>query len=241
MTRLIFMIGVLFLFVTQSNSQDLEGAWSLEEDGVTRWLLMVDGCFTWTKYATVDGFYQNTVGGTYQNNSDQIIATIEFNPHDSTEVGQTLRWKYDLADDKLSIRLKDDQPFEFTKSKSSDPADLSGAFLFSGRKRDGEITRRDTDQPRKTMKILVGDRFQWIAYHVTDKKFMGTGGGNYASVDGVYTENIEFFSRNQSRVGASLEFNYEVVDGEWHHTGNSSSGKPLYEIWSKRKDSLPKY
>ena len=163
MTRLIFMISALFLFVTQSNSQDLEGAWSLEEDGVTRWLLMVDGCFTWTKYATVDGFYQNTVGGTYQNNSDQIIATIEFNPHDSTEVGQTLRWKYDLAGDKLSIRLKDDQPFEFTKSKSPDPADLSGAFLFSGRKRDGEITRRDTDQPRKTMKILVGDRFQWIA------------------------------------------------------------------------------
>ena len=231
-------IFVLTLLTTvgffQVDGQDLEGAWSSSEDGITRWLLMVDGCFTWTKYSTLDGFFQNTVGGTYQNNTNQILATIEFNPHDSTEIGQTLKWNYTLEDDRIQIQLGDGAPFEFTKSEPSESNELEGAFLFAGRKRNDEISRRNPDQPRKTMKILVGDRFQWIAYHTTEKRFMGTGGGNYSSVDGVYTENIEFFSRNQSRVGASLNFNYEIIDGEWHHTGKSSSGNPLYEIWSKR-------
>jgi len=39
----------------------------------------------------------------------------------------------------------------------------NGVIIFSGSKRDGEIQARDTDQPRKTMKILSGTRFQWIA------------------------------------------------------------------------------
>ena len=66
-------------------------------------------------------------------------------------------------------------------------------------------------------------------------QFKGTGGGNYTSKDGVYTENIEYFSRDNSRVGASLEFNYEVKENDWHHTGNNSKGEPMYEIWARRK------
>ncbi|MDX1470670.1 MAG: hypothetical protein R3213_04170 [Flavobacteriaceae bacterium] len=63
---------------------------------------------------------------------------------------------------------------------------------------------------------------------------MGTGGGTYTTEDGKYTENIEFFSRDNSRVGASLEFDFELVDGDWHHSGFSSKGDPLYEIWTLR-------
>ena len=106
---------------------------------------------------------------------------------------------------------------------------------MSGRKRDGEIQQRDTNRPRKTMKILSGTRFQWIAYNIETKQFMGTGGGTYTTIDGVYTENIEFFSRDNSRVGASLPFNFELQEGKWHHSGNSSKGAPIYEIWSQRE------
>lgn len=227
--------AVIFLFVSFSiQAQDLTGAYSSTENGVVRWLLMNDNCFTWTKYSLSDGEFINTIGGTYTNTGNQIEPTIEFNPHDTSEVGQTLQWSYMLEGDKLSIRLSENQdPFLFMKEQSADQP-LSGAFLFSGRKRDGEISRRDTDQPRKTMKMLVGDRFQWIAYHTTEKRFMGTGGGHYIAKDGKYTENIEFFSRDKSRVGASLEFDFELIDGEWHHSGKSSKGDPMYEIWSKR-------
>ncbi len=105
---------------------------------------------------------------------------------------------------------------------------------MSGRKRNGEIQLRDTSKPRKTMKIMSGTRFQWIAYNTETKQFMGTGGGTYTSVKGEYTEHIEFFSRDDSRVGASLKFNYSVVDRKWYHSGLSSKGDSIYEIWSIR-------
>jgi hypothetical protein len=50
----------------------------------------------------------------------------------------------------------------------------------------------------------------------------------------VYTETIEYFSRDNSRVGAHLEFQYEVKGTDWHHTGLNSKGEPLYEIWARR-------
>jgi hypothetical protein len=105
---------------------------------------------------------------------------------------------------------------------------------MSGRKRDGKIQTRSTDGPRKTMKILSGKRFQWIAYNTATGDFFGTGGGSYTTVNGKYTENIEFFSRDNSRVGAALGFDYELIDENWHHSGFSSKGAPLYEIWSQR-------
>ena len=84
------------------------------------------------------------------------------------------------------------------------------------------------------MKILSSSRFQWIAYNTATGKFSGTGGGSYTAENGVYTEHIEFFSRDDSRVGAQLSFEYEVIENEWHHSGKSSKGKPIYEIWSPR-------
>jgi hypothetical protein len=106
---------------------------------------------------------------------------------------------------------------------------------MSGRERNGEIQVRNTTGPRKTMKILSGTRFQWIAYNTETKQFSGTGGGSYTTVNGVYTENIEFFSRDDTRVGASLKFDFKLVDGKWDHSGFSSKGDPLHEIWSVRK------
>ncbi len=87
----------------------------------------------------------------------------------------------------------------------------------------------------KPLKFLKDGRFQWIAYDTDGMQFKGTGGGSYTSKDGVYTENIEYFSRDNSRVGASLQFKYEIKGDDWHHTGNNSKGEPMYEIWARRK------
>ncbi len=106
---------------------------------------------------------------------------------------------------------------------------------MSGRVRDGETQQRDTNRPRKTMKILSGTRFQWIAYNTETKQFMGTGGGTYTTEDGTYTETIKFFSRDDSKVGRDLPFNYELINGNWHHSGLSSKGDPIHEIWSIRQ------
>ncbi|MBT8309198.1 MAG: membrane or secreted protein, partial [Flavobacteriaceae bacterium] len=86
----------------------------------------------------------------------------------------------------------------------------------------------------KTMKILSGTRFQWIAYNTETKEFKGSGGGTYTTIDGKYTENIEFFSRDDSKAGLRLTFDYKLIDGHWHHSGLSSKGAPIHEIWSVR-------
>ncbi len=125
---------------------------------------------------------------------------------------------------------------EFSRLDDGKPGKLFGAWLFSNRIRNGEMgTPRSADNPRKTMKILSGTRFQWIAYNTETKEFMGTGGGTFTTKDGKYIENIDFFSRDNSRVGASLEFDYELKGNDWHHKGFSSKGDPIYEIWSLRE------
>jgi hypothetical protein len=89
---------------------------------------------------------------------------------------------------------------------------------------------------RKTIKLLTGTRFQWAAINPETKQFSGTGGGTYTIKDGKYTETIEFFSRDNNRVGASLTFDYELKDGkDWHHSGLSSAGAKIYEVWSKEQ------
>ena len=95
------------------------------------------------------------------------------------------------------------------------------------------MVSRPINQARRTLKLLSGKRFQWVAFNVETKEFSGTGGGTYTTKDGAYTENIQFFSRDRSSVGASLAFTYELIDGQWHHSGLSSKGSPIYEIWSK--------
>jgi hypothetical protein len=53
---------------------------------------------------------------------------------------------------------------------------------------------------------------------------------------GKYTENIDFFSRDQSRVGMSLSFDFALTpENDWRHSGKSSKGDPIDEVWSKRE------
>ena len=51
---------------------------------------------------------------------------------------------------------------------------LAGSWLMSGIERRGEMRMRDVNRPRKTMKMLAGGRFQWIAYDISKK--LGTTG-----------------------------------------------------------------
>ncbi|MGB3144525.1 MAG: hypothetical protein WBB24_10480, partial [Maribacter sp.] len=111
---------------------------------------------------------------------------------------------------------------------------LDSAWLFATRGPDTGQDRRGEESARKTLKFLKDGTFQWIAYDTDTMKFSGTGGGNFTSSNGVYTENIEFFSRDNARVGASLKFNYELKDDDWYHTGKNSKGEPMFEIWSRR-------
>ena len=101
-------------------------------------------------------------------------------------------------------------------------------------RKNGDKITENPLRARRTYKLLTGNRFQWIAINIETGEFSGTGGGVYSFVNGNYTENLEFFSRDSSRVGASLNFTGKVENEQWHHSGLSSKGDPIYEIWTKK-------
>lgn len=232
-------IAILLILLTLSiSAQNPVGAWT--------WNQTIDGkdlkgvvifsedyqAATW--YDAETGAFSETNGGSWKLEGSTMTEVVEFDSKRPERVGQTVSFEIELdGPDKMRIVGQEEWA---TRLDSGEPGDLAGAWLISGRMRDGEIRERSTDRPRKTMKILSGTRFQWIAYNTETKQFMGTGGGTYTTIDGKYTENIEFFSRNDKRVGASLEFNYEIKEGKWHHSGKSSKGDPMYEVWSVRED-----
>jgi hypothetical protein len=160
-----------------------------------------------------------------------MTEVVEFDTDNPERVGSSVVFDVELNNDYLKIVGSDRK---FFRNDDGSPGKLNGAWLMSSRFRNGVMQERETNRPRKTMKILSGTRFQWIAYDTSKKTFIATGGGTYTTKNGVYTENIEFFSRDISRVGMKLEFEYNLKDGNWNHKGFSSKGKAINEIWTKR-------
>ena len=236
MKTLIIFLLTFFLFQS-SHSQSLLGAWennytSPEGIALKTIITFTDQYQVLTTYNATTGAFIHTNGGSWTLAGDRLTEITEFNSENPERVGGAISFKIILNEDSLTI-VKSNQ--KFRRLDHGSPGVLQGAWLMSGRIKDGETQSRDTKRPRKTMKILSGTRFQWIAYNTDTKQFMGTGGGTYSTINGEYTENIAFFSKDNSRVGASLQFNYKLKEGNWHHTGYSSKGKPIYEIWSARK------
>ncbi|MBT8270489.1 MAG: membrane or secreted protein [Bacteroidia bacterium] len=219
-----------------AQSQVLIGAWETtittdSGDKIRNVVIFSDGFQVSTNYYADTGKFIVTNGGSWEIDGEMLTETVEFDTRDSTRVGTKIKFKISIDDNKLSA---DEYDIIWTRIDNGEPGALQGAWLMSGRVRDGVIRTRDTNRPRKTMKILSGSRFQWIAYNTETKQFMGTGGGTYTTVDGKYTEKIEFFSRDDSKAGMHLEFDYELIEGNWHHKGFSSKGDPIHEIWSRR-------
>jgi hypothetical protein len=213
------------------------GSWqrTIEQNGkaVHEVLLVTDHFFSWTSYYQEDSEFIMTLGGSWEEEGEEIIVTYEFHTADPSMVGQTERVSFRFSSDGEDFYVPADITVPWTEHQTSS-YDLQGAWLFSGRKQDGEISRRSTDQPRKTMKLLTGGWFQWIAYNTETGEFSGTGGGEYTAENGKYIEKIKFFSRDKTRVGAELSFDFDLQEGEWHHSGLNSRGEPMYEIWAPR-------
>lgn len=215
--------------------EELQGAWRTsykneKNQEVTITTIVMDGYIVETFYNKESKRFDKTFGGSWSADGEFFTFNYEFSSANAGDAGKTIKFGYDLKGD--TITFEGDEKI-WTRIDHGNTVELSGAWLFAGRKTDGEISRRPVSE-RKTMKMLSDSRFQWIAYHTGTGEFFGTGGGTYKAQDGKYTEQIEFFSRDSSRVGAILSFNYELQNSEWHHIGFSSKGDPLYEIWSPR-------
>jgi hypothetical protein len=235
MKKIIVLIIYTFCIINV-NAQNVIGAWErnhISEQGKNLKSIVIfsNGYQAISTYESESGKFIYSNGGTWNLKGDTMTEKVEFDTKNSDRVGSEVTFKIQITDSTLSIIGSD---MKFKKLDDGSPGDLNGAWLMSGRVKDGKKQLRKTNGPRKTMKLLSGKRFQWIAYNTESKKFMGTGGGTYTTKNGVYSEKIEFFSRDNSKPGLTLKFDYEITNNEWNHKGLSSKGDPLHEIWISR-------
>ena len=232
-----FISSLLFFFTLTVSAQIPSNVYFFQEkvDGITRFneLKINDNYLINTVYEANPAKFIKTVGGFYTIANDTIKVHLEFNSDYEKDSISELIFPYTLQSDKLILHT---QPkLEYLAPENLEQ-DLDGHWLFGTRGPDTGQERRGDSKPRKTLKVLQDNTFQWIAYNTETMKFYGTGGGSFSSEDGVYVEKINFFSRDDSRVGAELKFNYKLEGDDWHHQGNNSKGEPMYEIWERRSN-----
>lgn len=240
------MKPILFLFFSLFTlvgfTQSIDGSWRLktrnglpvEEQYIK---IYQEGYFAYGA-KKADNSFLEAGGGEFTLVGDIYTETLDFFTAQPDYVGQKFTYTLRRTGNQLILEAQlNGKPFKETWEQISNKSNaLTGNWVITGRKRDGEISER-APGARRTIKILGGDRFQWVAFNSETREFMGSGGGTYTAENGKYTENITFFSRDNNRVGASLEFQFEVIDGKWHHSGISSKGDPIYEIWSDYKEA----
>ena len=236
MNKLIALL-VFALLSLGANAQNLLGAWehistSENDEKLKTVAIFSDGYHVITTYDESSGKFIETRGGSWETKNGAVIEKIEFDSSKPERVGTESTFQFKVSNSQLTFL---ESGIKFTRIDNNQPGKLHGAWLMSGRVADGKNQLRDISGPRKTMKILSGTRFQWIAYNTKTKQFLGTGGGTYTTINGDYTESIAFFSKDETKVGLKIKFNFELIDGNWNHSGFSSKGDPIHEIWSSRK------
>ncbi|MDX2283357.1 MAG: membrane or secreted protein [Bacteroidia bacterium] len=212
----------------------LAGAWQLEDASGTQTVMVIsEGYYMAAAYSLADKRFLATWGGVYAvQPSGMLRETREFDTRDSTQVGNTSEWGLQQEAARLTVRR--DGRSEVWKRLDEAAGALNGCWRITARM-DGEGKMQPIPySPRRTLKLLTGTRFHWAAINVETKQFFGAGGGTYTFANGTYTEQIEFFSRDASRVGASLSFQGTVSGNEWTHSGLSSRGQPIQEVWTRQ-------
>lgn len=202
----------------------LDGVYLAKQGDINMLLLAKNGYGSMITYK--DDAYLSTKGGPYTFDGTSLNVTWEYDDENSAAVGTQTTYPASFANGALHI-----EGVAFKKQAAKEQG-LDAVWRITGRQNAEGAINSIPRGDRKTIKILVDGYFQWIAINPATKGFYGTGGGKYSFVNRQYTENIVFFSRDNSRVGAKLNFQGEIKDGAWHHSGLSSKGDPIYEVWS---------
>ena len=204
---LFYIHGQVYTFQSKENGKT-----------VTHRILIDNSYLVETQFLSNPAQFILTRGGFYNKEGKEISINFEFNSNFEKDSLKNLKINWSKDWEKVSKK----------------PEDLDGKWLMAGRVTGQGERRRDTSRPRKTMKFLLNGYFQWTAFNTETFQFFGSGGGFYTTENGKYTEHIQYFSRDNSRVGAVLPFNYSLKGSDWHHQGYSSKGDPMHEIWSMR-------
>jgi hypothetical protein len=215
------------------DTKNIVGAWGYGPAEKKTVMINTDKVFSVATYDVTGKKFISSYGGTWRIAGDKLIKSIEWNSTDSLQVGKEISEDVQITGGKLVSKLNNET---WTRLDDGKPGELMGAWIITGNYTNDKVSKRGNPFfPRRTMKVLSGKYFHWIAYNVATKTFMNAGGGTYTTANGKYTENIEFFTKTAESVGKSLAFDYSFVDGDWRHKGQKSTGGAMDECWSKRE------
>lgn len=225
-----FLVLFLTLLSFQSVAQSLSGAWRHTNGDINTIILASDKYISVTEYKNNE--FIKTWGGPYETQkSGQIFIDIDFNSSNQDRVTTKQTYMFKLKKKKLEFNN-----ISYEKIGEDKPNALTGLWVITGRANPQGEMSKITPGARRTYKLMAGGYFQWLAINIKNGEFSGTGGGKYTLENGKYTEHIEFFSRDNGRVGAELSFEASVSGNEWTHSGKSSKGEPIKEVWSKAEN-----
>ncbi|MGA0555017.1 membrane or secreted protein [Larkinella sp. VNQ87] len=228
-------LTALILTASRQAAPSLAGAWRLVNSGGPSVVFVLSDNYMMGTFYEPNRFL-GTQGGTYQTDGKQLKITQEFNSEDSTQVGTTQTLTIDSFKDNRLVLTSEGGTETYERfDQPSAQTPMAGLWRITGNIDDNGQIRTRQRTARKTLKLLTGTRFQWAAINPETKQFSGTGGGTYTYKDGKYTETIDFFSRDNSRVGRSLQFEAELKGNDWYHRGQSSTGGKVSEVWSREK------
>ena len=216
------------------DNADLQGPWGKEENGVKTLVLITDSLISVAAYNENEKQFLYTWGGTYVMQDGQIRLQYEWHSKDSNLVN-TISF-FSLQFQKRSTQLNIGNELKGLRTLGKNKSgELQGAWIISGNYTDGVVRKRPNPfYPRRTMKIIVGDYFQWVSYNVVNKKFFDAGGGKQSHGNGQYSEQIAYFTKTAASVGKQLLYTYALNGDDWRHTGQKSTGGLLDECWTRR-------
>ena len=174
--RAIFFISLTCMFILiggfriTGSQSSLEGAWHLKSGNTEAVLIYQDGYFVHTMFNKTDKKFIFSSGGAYKEKKGQLVCKIEFDTKESANVGTEQAVDFSIAGDKMNVSGKDGMKRVLTRLDDGS-GELAGTWRITGRMVDGKINempRRD----RKTLKILSGTRFQWMAINPATKEFL---------------------------------------------------------------------
>ena len=141
------------LFSSFLIGQNLTGAWASSTDKIQSVWIMTSNHFSITQYETDPTIFISTAGGSWDTADDDVVLNWEFDTSSPENVGTQTNVNF--------IQSEENIQWENTlwgRIDNGQPGALQGAWLITGREREGVISER-VPGVRRTMKILSGTQF----------------------------------------------------------------------------------
>lgn len=230
---LIFALAFMSFIPAKDQPKAIQGAWQYTSGKEQTVIIITPHIFSAATYNISEKKFIASYGGTWLVKDNRLILKTEWNSSDSSKVGTASASDFTVSNNRLTLQ---GLPKQLEKLDDGTPGALAGAWIITGSYNNDQVSkRRSPFYPRRTMKVLSGKHFQWVAYNVVTKQLMDTGGGTYTTENGKYTETIHFFTKTAESVGKTLSFDYSFVNGDWRHKGQKSTGGPMDECWTRRE------